>query len=93
MNHLVGSTVIVQITVRDTDGVLAAATVDLTVQDPSGNETMESPTNPSTGIYQYALTLDEVGWWTTIWSATVGDLTEVIECTVCATASVLVSSA
>jgi hypothetical protein len=93
MNHLVGSTVIIRLTVRDENGDLAAATVDLVIQDPSGNESIEVPTNPSLGVYEYALDLDEVGWWTAIWTATVGSLTEVIECTVCAKESVLVGSA
>ena len=90
-NPLVGSTVQVQITVTDPDGNLAAASVDLVVQDPSGNESTEVPTNPSTGVYQFFLTLDEEGWWTTIWTATVGDFVTVKECSVCAEA-VLVSA-
>lgn len=92
-NHLVGSTVRVQITVRDEDGELVAASVDLVIQDPSGDETTPAVLNPSLGVYQYYLTLDEVGWWTAIWTATVGSFVEVKECTVCAQDSVLVDSA
>jgi len=92
-NHLVGSTVLIQITVRDPDGVLAAAVVDLVIQDPSGDETTPAVLNPSTGVYEYYLTLDEVGWWTAVWTATVASFVEVIECTVCAQESVLLVSA
>lgn len=92
MTYLVGSTVLVRITVRDTDGELADGTVDLVIQDPQGNETSVSPTHTSTGIYDYYLDLDEDGWWTAVWTVTVGSFTEVIECTVCAKASVLVGS-
>lgn len=91
---LVGSTVLVYITVTDpTTGDLTNATVDLIIQDPMGNETVESPTNPSTGIYEFYLSLDEEGWWTAIWSVTSGDFVTVKECTVCAKATVLVGSA
>jgi hypothetical protein len=94
MTHLVGSTVLVRITVTDpTTGDLANGTVDLVIQDPAGNETSESPTNPSTGVYDYYLDLDEDGQWIAIWTVTVGSFTEVIECCVNAVASVLVGSA
>jgi hypothetical protein len=91
-NPIVGSTVLIQITVTDPDGELAAATVDLHVFDPSGVETEPVPTNPSVGIYQHYLTLDEAGWWYAVWEATSGELTTVKECSVCAGDSSLVSA-
>jgi hypothetical protein len=91
---LVGSTVRVRIYVRDpATGDLANGTVDLVIQDPSGNETPEIPTNTSTGIYDFYLDLDEEGQWTAIWTVTVGSFTGVEECCVSAVASVLVGSA
>jgi len=88
-----GSTVLVQITVTDAiTGELANGTIDLVVRAPDGTETTEIPTNPSIGIYQHFLLLDEAGWWTTIWTATVGDFTTVKECSVCAGATVLVGA-
>ena len=90
-NPLVGSTVLVQITVTDpTTGALSDATVDLVVRTPDGTETAETPDHPSTGIYEHYLTLTEEGWWTTIWTVTVGEFVTVKECQVCAGASVLV---
>lgn len=88
---LVGSTVLLQITVTDpTTGDPTAATVDLDIVDPSGVVTSESPANPSVGVYTFALELTEAGWWTAVWTATSGSLTTVKECTVCATDSALV---
>jgi hypothetical protein len=57
---------------RDPDGVLTAATMALTVTDPSGNDTTPSPTNPSTGIYRYTIDLDEAGLWRWVWWAVTG---------------------
>lgn len=92
MNYLVGSTVLVRITVRDDEGDLSDGTVDLVIQAPDGTETSESPTHTSTGIYDFYLDLDEEGWWTAIWTVTVANFTSVIECTVCAKASVMAGS-
>lgn len=92
-NPIVGSTVNVQITVTDPDtGDLTNATVDLVIRDPSGNESSVVPTNPSTGVYSYYLTLDEDGWWYAIWTVTLGNYVTVKECGVCATATVLVGA-
>ena len=90
-NPLVGSTVLIQITVTDpTTGELSAASVDLVIRAPDGTESAESPTNPSLGVYEYYLTLDAEDWWTAIWTVTVGEYVTVKECQVCAGASVLV---
>lgn len=93
-NPLVGSTVLVDIQVTDPDtGELTNATdVDLVIRDPSGNESTEIPTNPSTGVYEFYLTLDEEGWWYPIWTVTLGSLVTVTECSVCAAATVLVGA-
>jgi hypothetical protein len=89
-NPLVGSTVLVRLTVTDpTTGEPADATVDLEVVAPDGTQTSESPDHPSTGVYTFPLPLDQAGWWTTIWTATSGDLVTVIECKVCAADSIL----
>ena len=57
---LVGSTVLIQITVTDpVTGDLAAAMVDLVVQAPDGTETSPVPTNPSVGVYEHYLTLTQ----------------------------------
>lgn len=89
---LVGSTVLIQITVTDpVTGALAAASVDLTIQAPDGTETTPVPTNPSLGVYQHFLTLSQEGWWYAIWTATSGSFVTVKECSVCASASALVS--
>lgn len=87
---LVGSTVLIQITVTDPDGELSAASVDLVIRDPSGNESSVSPSNPSLGVYEYYLALDEEGWFYAIWTVTVGSYVTVKECGVCAGATVLV---
>lgn len=85
-NPLVGSSVITRITVTDpeTGQATDADSVDLIVQDPGGNETSETPTHPSTGVYQFPIDLDEPGWFIAIWTVIVGDLMTVKECQVCA---------
>lgn len=88
-NPIVGSTVLIQITVTTPDGDLTAASVDLTIRDPEGNQTSVSPSNPSLGVYEYYLNLDEDGWWYAIWEVTVGSYVTVKECGVCAFATVL----
>ncbi|MDM4722754.1 hypothetical protein QTQ03_25310 [Micromonospora sp. WMMA1363] len=55
---------------RDPDGVLTAATVVLTVTDPSGNAATPTPTNPSTGVYRHTIDLDEAGLWRWTWTVT-----------------------
>lgn len=92
-NPLVGSTVLIYITVTDPlTGDPAAATVDLTIISPAGVETTPTPTNPSTGVYEHFLTLTEEGDWWAVWEATSGDYTTVKECSVCAVDSALVSA-
>ena len=91
-NPIVGSTVLTQITVTDPDGELAAATVELVIRAPDGTETTETPDNPSTGVYEYYLPLDEEGWWYAIWTVTVGAYVTVKECGVCAAETILVGA-
>lgn len=85
-NPIVGSTVISRITVTDpeTGALTDADSVDLIVKNPSGTETAETPTHPSTGIYEFPIDLDEPGWFIATWTVTVGDLITVKECQVCA---------
>jgi hypothetical protein len=91
-NPLVGSTVLIQITVTNpTTGALEDATVDLTIIDPSGNETEPTVTHASTGVYEYYLLLDEIGWFYAVWTVTSGEFTTVKECSVCAGESALVA--
>lgn len=89
---IVGSTVRFQITVTDPDtGDLTAATsVDLTVTDPAGIESTPAVTNPSTGVYQSFVDLDQEGWFTATWTVTLGSFVTVKECAVCAGATVVV---
>lgn len=92
-NPLVGSTVLIQITVTDPDtGEPSDATVDLVIRDPDGDETTVSPTHADTGVYEYFLPLTEDGWWYAIWTVTSGGLTTVKECGVCAAPTVLVGA-
>lgn len=86
---IVGSTVLIQITVTDPDGELTAASVDLTIRAPDGTQTTPAPANPSLGVYEYYLPLTEDGWWYAIWEVTVGSYVTVKECGVCAFATVL----
>lgn len=91
-NPLVGSTVLVQITVTDpSTGAPADATVELVVKAPDGSESTPTPDHPSTGVYSHYLDLSAEGWWTAIWTATVGELTTRQECAVCASPTVLTS--
>lgn len=52
------------------DRELIAATLTLTVTDPSGNPSTPTPSNPSTGIYEYAIDVDEAGFWQYQWTVT-----------------------
>lgn len=45
------------------DAVTDPTTVTVKVLDPSSNETSATPTNPSTGVYYYDVSLDEAGDW------------------------------
>lgn len=53
---------------RDPDGDLTAATVVLTVTDPTGDITTPSITNTGTGLYDAAFTLSEAGLWRWVWT-------------------------
>lgn len=54
---------------RDADGTLTAATVALTMTDPSGDTSTPSVTTPSTGVYRAPVTLSEAGTWFGVWTA------------------------
>jgi uncharacterized protein YfaS (alpha-2-macroglobulin family) len=84
-----GDTVLLRVTVRDTDGELVAATTTLTVEDPSGTITTPAVSNPSLGVYQASVLLDEAGWWSYRWEATTTEGTKICEGRVCPCASAL----
>lgn len=63
----VGDRVNLRYQARDPDGDLVAATVTLTVTDPSGATTNPSITNSGTGLYDAAFTLNSAGLWTWRW--------------------------
>jgi hypothetical protein len=71
--------------VYDAAGALTAATVVLTVTDPSGDVTTPTVTATATGTYDAAFTLSEAGLWSWVWSVS-GTVVEV------ATGSVFASS-
>lgn len=72
----VGDRINLRYEARDPDGDLTAATVALTVTDPTGDQTTPSITNSGTGLYDAAFTLTEVGLWVWTWtvSGTVVDV-------------------
>ena len=89
---IIGSSVVVQATFRDLDGVLTnPSDVELIIRDPSGNQTAGSPTNFSTGVYRDDVTLDEAGWWSFRFEGTIGGNMAVCEGRVCAEESAFVS--
>lgn len=55
----------------DVDRELIAATLTLTVTDPSGNTAPVSVSNPSLGIYEATIDVDEAGFWQYQWAVTV----------------------
>ncbi len=54
----------------DSDRELIAATLTLTVTDPSGNSAIVATSNPSTGIYEATIDVDEAGFWQYQWAVT-----------------------
>jgi hypothetical protein len=54
----------------DNDRELVSATLTLTVTDPSGNASSPTVSNPSLGIYEAAIDVDEAGFWSYRWVAT-----------------------
>lgn len=54
----------------DDDRALIAATLTLSVTDPSGNTATVSVSNPSTGIYEATIDVDEAGGWQYQWVVT-----------------------
>lgn len=65
----VGDRLTLRYEARDADGVLVAATLVLTVTDPSGTDTTPAVTTSSTGIYDAAFTLSAAGLWRWKWTA------------------------
>lgn len=92
MNPIVGATVTLQATFRDIAGGLVDPIVMLYVRDPLGVESTPVPTNPSTGVFEYELTLDVVGVWRWRWEGESTEGTIVCEGVVCADASVFVGA-
>lgn len=88
---IIGSTVTIQATFKDINGALVDPVVTLTVNDPSGDVTTPAPTNPSVGVYQHELDLNEAGIWKWRWE---GDSTEgnvVCESSICVSPSAVMS--
>lgn len=67
MTYDLGDTVPLQHRVYSA-GVLAAATVALTVYAPDGTTTTPSVTTSSTGVYNAVVPTDQVGLWFYVWS-------------------------
>ena len=85
---IIGQTVVLQATFKDIAGVLVdPSSVTLTIEDPSGDETTPVPTNPSVGVYQHPLDLDEVGDWDYRWEGDTTEGTAVCEGRVCVVSS------
>lgn len=64
----VGDRVNIGYQARDPDGTLVAASVAVTVTDPSGVTTTPSVSNPTTGVYESAFTLNAADLWTWEWT-------------------------
>nr|MDT0658028.1 hypothetical protein [Micromonospora sp. DSM 115978] len=64
----VGDRIAIRHEVRDPDGTLTAATVAVTVTAPDGTTSTPSVTTGSTGLYDAAFTVDEVGAWRWDWT-------------------------
>lgn len=85
---IVGQTVILQATFKDTDGGnVDPSSVDLTIEDPDGNITTPTPSNPEVGVYEHQLDLDTDGDWDYRFEGTTSEGTAVCEGRVCAIAS------
>ena len=88
MTPIVGQTVILQATFTDIAGVLVdPSSVTLTIEAPDGTITTPVPTNPSVGVYQHPLDLDESGDFDYRWEGDTTEGTAVCEGRVCAIAS------
>lgn len=85
---IVGQSVVLQATFTDTDGNLVdPSSVTLTIEAPDGTTTTPVPTNPSVGVYQHTLDLDEAGDFDYRWEGDTTEGTAVCEGRVCAVAS------
>ena len=90
MTYLQGSTATIRATFRDIDGDLVdPSSVDLTIQAPDGTQTSEVPTNPSIGVYEFQLNLDQVGWYAFRFEGSTSEGMAVCEGKVCVKASAL----
>lgn len=65
----VGDRIDLRYEARDPDGNLTAATMALTVTDPTDDTSTPSITNPGTGLYDASFTLTEAGLWRWVWTA------------------------
>jgi hypothetical protein len=93
MKYLEGTTVTLQATFRDIDGDLVApSAVVLVVEDPDGDQTTPTTTNPSVGVYQAQIDLTVEGWWTFQFTGTTSEGDAVCEGRICAMASSLVGT-
>ena len=90
MNPIVGSSVTLQGTFRDseTGALYDPDDVILNVLDPLGTVTSPVPDNPSTGIFEYQLLLDVAGMWLFQFVGTTDDLIAIAEGQVCAAQSI-----
>lgn len=71
--------------ILDVDGQPAApdATPVLTVLAPDQTTSTPTVSEPTTGVYQAAVTWDEGGWWELQWTYTVDGFSVVIPCRQC----------
>lgn len=91
--YVTGQTVTLRATFRDIAGdLIDPSIVVLTVEDPDDNVDSPVPTNPSVGVYEHQLTLDEAGWWDFRYEGTTSEGTSVCEGTVCALASAMATT-
>ena len=61
--HDIGDRVRLEVTVKDYDDALTAATLTITVTDPDGNATEVEAEAESTGLYYGYVTVDQAGTW------------------------------
>lgn len=82
---LVGTSKPLTVTILDEDGepiTGAEANIDLSIYDPSGNETEVDGSSLSeigvTGVYEYEHVFDEAGYWVWTWSYSAGGESAVV---------------
>jgi hypothetical protein len=75
--HDVNERVDLRTTLRDPDGTPTNATVVLTVYAPDGTTSTPALSNPSTGVYEASVLVDQAGEWAYRWAST--GLVEVVD--------------